>query len=125
MNLKELEKIVCTRIEIQLLNLTRMGHLYRQKFDGKYYYFSSDKEIGKRQLEVSEREFRKFDQSLLLKEIEDIPLELIIKILVTLIQHPDFSPKSIALSLVRRGEKTGIRMVECVFSKYGLCKKNF
>ena len=61
MTLKELEKIVCTRIEIQLLNLTRMGHLYRQKFDGKYYYFSSDKEIRKRQLEVREREFRKVD----------------------------------------------------------------
>jgi hypothetical protein len=30
MNLKELEKIVCTRIEIQLLNLTRKGKLYRQ-----------------------------------------------------------------------------------------------
>ena len=125
MNLKELEKIVCTRIEIQLLNLTGKGNLYRQKFDGKYYYFSSDKEIGKRQLEVREREFRKVDVSLILKQFDEIPLELIIKILLTFIQHPDFSPKSIALSLVRRGEKTGIRMVECVFSKYGLCKKDF
>ncbi len=125
MNLKKLEKIVDTRIEIQLLNLTRTGKLYRQKFNGKYYYFSSDKEIRKSQLEVCEREFRKVDRSLLLKEIEDIPLELIIKILVTFIQHPDFSPKSIALSLVRRGEKIGAKVVECVFNKYGLCKKNF
>ena len=125
MSLKELEKIVCTRIEIQLLNLTRKGILYRQKFDGKYYYFSSDKEIGKRQLEVREREFRKVDHNLLLKQIEEIPLELIIKILLTFIQHPDFSPKSIALSLVRRGEKISTTVVECVFNKYGVCKKNY
>jgi len=124
MNLKELEKIVDTRIEIQLLNLTRKGKLCRQKFDGKYYYFSSDKEIGKRQLEVCEREFRKFDHSLLLKAIEDIPLELIIKILVTFIQHPDFSPKSIALSLCRRGEKIYTEIVQAVFVNYNLSKKN-
>ena len=125
MNLKDLEKSVCIRTEIQLLNLTRKGKLSRQKFGGKYYYFSSNKEIGKRQLELREREFRKFDPRLLGKQIENIPLELIIKILLTFIQHPDFSPKSIALSLVRRGEKIGTRMVESVFSKYGLCKKNF
>ncbi len=124
MNLKELEKIVCTRIEIQLLNLTRKGKLYRQKFDGKYSYFSSDKEIGKRQLELREREFRKVDDSLLLKQIDEIPLELVIKILVTFIQNPDFSPKSIALSLVRRGENVRTRMVEGVVAKYDLCKKN-
>ena len=83
------------------------------------------KSFGKRQIEVREREFRKVDDSLLLKQIDEIPLELIIKILLTFIQHSDFSPKSIALSLVRRGEKIGARVVECVFSKYGLCKKNF
>ncbi len=125
MKTKELEKKVDINSKVQLLNLVKKGKLYRQEFGGKYYYFSSDKEIGKRQIEVREREFRKVDDSLLLKQIDEIPLELIIKILLTFIQHPDFSPKSIALSLVRRGEKIGARVVECVFSKYGLCKKNF
>jgi len=125
MKTKELEKKVGINSVVQIFNLVKKGRLCRQKVDGKYYYFSSDREIGKRQLEVREREFRKFDYNLLLKEIEDIPLELIIKILVTFIQHPDFSSKSLTLSLVRRGEKIGTRMVECVFRKYGLCKKNF
>ncbi len=125
MKTKELEKKVDINSKVQLFNLVKKGKLFRQEFGGKYFYFSSDKEIGKRQLEVREREFRKVDHNLLLKQIEEIPLELIIKILLTFIQHPDFSSKSIALSLVRRGEKISTKVVECVFSKYGLCKKNF
>ena len=125
MNLKALEKIVCTHANVQLLNLVKRNKLYRHKFAGEYYYFSADKQTRTRQLEVRERQFAIPDQSLILKQAEMIPLELIIKILLTFIQHPDFSPKSIALSLVRRGEKIGTRMVESVFSKYGLSKKNF
>jgi len=125
MKTKELEKKVDINSKVQLLNLVKKGKLHRQEFGGKYYYFSSDKEIGKRQREAREREFRKVDDSLVVKQIDEIPLELIIKILLTFIQHPDFSPKSIALSLVRRGEKMGTRMVEAVFAKYGLCKKNY
>jgi hypothetical protein len=60
-----------------------------------------------------------------LKQIDEIPLELVIKILVTFIQNPDFSPKSIALSLVRRGENVRTRMVESVVANYSLCKKNY
>ena len=110
MNFKELEKIVYTRIEIQLLNLTRKGNLYRQKFDGKYYYFSSDKEIGKRQLEVREREFRKVDHRLLLKEIEDIPLELIIVCGRWSPHRRGFAPPAVlAWSLDRPGDFRTIR----------------
>ena len=124
MKLKELQKVVCTAVNVQLLNLVKRNKLYRHKFAGEYYYFSSDKKTRARQLEVRERQLAKPDRRLLLEQAETIPLELVIKILVTFIQNSDFSAKSIALSLLRRGEKTHTRMVEGVFAKYGICKKN-
>ncbi len=125
MTAKELQKLVGTNAKGQLLSLVKRNKLYRHKLAGKYIYFSADKETRTRQLEVRERQLAKPDHRLILEQAQTIPLELVIKILLTFIQHPDFSPKSIALSLVRRGEKIGTKVVECVFSKYGLCKKNF
>ena len=125
MNFRELKKAVCVPVEVQLLNLTQKRRLYREKFRGEYYYFSPDKEIGTRQVERRRAEFRITDDSLILEQLQTVPLELVIKILLTFIHHPDFTPKSIALSLLRRGEKVGTQVVEAVFAKYGLSKKNF
>jgi len=125
MNRRELKKIVCTPVEVQLLNLIQKGQLYREKFGGEYYYFLSDEKIGVRQWERRRNEFKKADDRLIVEQLQTVPLELVIKILLTFIHHPDFTPKSIALSLLRRGEKIGTGMVEAVFSNYGLCKKNY
>ena len=35
MNLRELKKTVCVPVEVQLLNLTQKGRLYREKFGGE------------------------------------------------------------------------------------------
>lgn len=125
MNFRELKKIVCAPVEVQLLNLIQKDRLYREKFSGEYYYFLSDKKIGMRQVERRRDEFKKTDDRLILEQFQTIPLELVIKILLTFIHHPDFTPKSITLSLLRRGEKIGVGMVEAVFANYGLCKKNY
>ena len=125
MNLNELRRVVCVSADVQLLNLVEKNILHRHKFGGHYYYFSADGETRARQLEVRERQFAKPDRRLILERAETIPLELVIKVLVTFIENPDFSPKSIALSLVRRGEKVRTQMVKSVFVKYDLCKKNF
>ena len=110
MTAKELQKLVGTNAKGQLLSLVKRNKLYRHKLAGKYIYFSAEKETRTRQLEVRERQLAKPDHRLILEQAQTIPLELVIKILLTFIQHPDFSPKSIALSLVRRGEKIGTKV---------------
>ena len=124
MNFRELKKAVLAPVEVQLLNLTKKGRLHREKLRGEYYYFSADKNLGARQIERRRAEFKRTEAPMIVEQLQPIPLELVIKILLTFIHHPDFTPKSIALSLLRRGEKVGTRVVEAVFSKYGLCKKN-
>ena len=79
MKLKELQKVVCTNVNVQLLNLVKRNKLYRHKFAGGYYYFSMDKETRTRQLEVRERQFSKLDQRLILEQAQRIPLELVVR----------------------------------------------
>ena len=125
MSAKELEKKVCTNPKVQLLNLSKKGRIYREKFGGSYLCFSPEKEDRERQLKRRQVQFGKVEGPGILDQLETLPLELVIKVFLTFIQHPDFSCKSIALSLARRGEKIATEMVEAVFAKYGLSKKNF
>jgi len=125
MSAKDLEAKVCTNPRVQLLNLSQKGRIYREKFGGCYLYFSAEKQGRDRQLKRRQAQFGKPDAPPISDQLETLPLELVIKILLTFIQHPDFSSKSIALSLVRRGETIATGMVEAVFVKYGLSKKNF
>lgn len=125
MSAKDLEGKVCTNPRVQLLNLSQKGRVYREKFGTSYLYFAAEKQDRERQLKGRQAQFRKPEDPPILDQLETLPLEMVIKVLLTFIQHPDFSSKSIALSLVRRGERIGTRMVEAVFVKYGLSKKNF
>lgn len=124
MTAKDLEGKVGTNPRVQLLNLSQKGRVYREKFGGSFAYFSPDTQERKRQLDRRRAKFKRDYNPGIPDHLDTLPLELIIKILLTFIQHPDFSPKSIALSLVRRGERITTRLVESVFVKYGLCKKN-
>ncbi len=125
MSAQDLEGKVCTNPRVQLLCLSQKGRIYREKFGGSYLYFSSEKHHRERQLKRRQAEFRKPEAPPVSDQLETLSLELIIKVLLTFIHHPDFSSKSIALSLVRRGEKIATEIVEAVFVKYGLSKKNF
>ena len=125
MSAKDLEGKVGTNPRVQLLNLSQKGRIYREKLGGCYLYFSAEKQGRDRQLKRRQAQFGKPDVPPISDQLKTLPLELVIKVLLTFIQHPDFSCKSIALSLVRRGEKIATEMVEAVFAKYGLSKKNF
>ena len=125
MSAKDLEGRVGTNPRVQLLYLSQKGRIYREKFGTSYLYFSSEKQDRKRQLKRRQAEFGNPEDHGILDQLETLPFELVIKVLLTFIQHPDFSSKSIALSLVRRGEKIATGMVEAAFVKYGLSKKNF
>ncbi len=62
--------------------------------------------------------------STILKETFE-SLRDIVMILVTFINNPEFTPKSVALSLTRRGMNMTTEKVKAVFEKYDLAKKNF
>jgi len=125
MSALDLEGTVCTNPRVQLLTLSQSGRIYREKFGGSYIYFLADDANRERQRKQRQAEEGKPENRPILDQLESLPLELVIKVLLTFIQHPDFSPKSIALSLVRRGERIGTRMVGAVFLRYNLSKKNF
>jgi hypothetical protein len=46
-------------------------------------------------------------------------LELLVKVLLTCLRHPAFSAKAVALSLIRRGEKTCTAQVAELLRRFG------
>ena len=120
----ELEKIVKTNAKVQLLNLVKSGELTRQKTGGEYHYFSSSKERAM----LQQREYEKLSENskkkLSMEKVQSVPFSLVVQILIVFIKNPEFSPKSIALSLSRRGMDMTTEKVKAVFEKYDLAKKN-
>ncbi len=96
----------------------------RQKVGGEYRYFSSDPEIRRRQEAACLKESGGREAARRLEQAEEIPLADVLKILLTHIRNPRFSPKGIALSLIRRGVAVRTEQVKAVFEKYDLAKKN-
>jgi len=124
MTVVELEKIVKTNAKVQLLNLVKSGELTRQKTGGEYHYFSSSKERAM----LQQREYEKLSENskkkLSMEKVQSVPFSLVVQILIVFIKNPEFSPKSIALSLSRRGMDMTTEKVKAVFEKYDLAKKN-
>jgi DNA-binding Lrp family transcriptional regulator len=125
MSVRDIEKIVLTNAKVQLLSLVSAGKLKRRKTGGEYRYFSSDAKIRKLQEDACRNEFSDSERTRCLELAEKIPLEDVLKILVTHIGNPKFSPKGVALSLIRRGEDIRTETVKAVFEKYDIVKKNW
>lgn len=119
-----LEKIVKTNAKVQLLNLVKSGKLTRQKIEGEYHYFSSSEEIAMLQKREYEKLSENSGRTLIMETAKSVSLSLVVQILIAFIKHPEFTPKSIALSLVRRGADITTEKVKAVFEKYDLTKKN-
>ena len=124
MSVRDIEKIVLTNAKIQLLHLAGAGKLKRRKIGGEYRYFSPDPEIGKIQEDASRNGLGDLERARFLEQAEKIPIEDVLKILITHIRNPNFRVKGIALSLLRRGEDIRTEMVKAVFEKYDIAKKN-
>lgn len=119
----ELERLLGTNIRIQVASLMRQGKLYRKKQGRGYCYFSADRQVRDKQLagKCSLQTASRADEWLESESPES--LHEIIMIMLTYIKNPRFSPKSIALSLVRRGMNVNTRKVNAILEKYDLAKK--
>ena len=124
MTVAELEKIVKTNAKVQLLNLVKSGELTRQKIEGEYRYFSISKERAMLQKREYEKLSGNLEKMLIMGKVNSVSLSLVVQILIAFIKHPEFTPKSIALSLSRRGRDITTEKVKAVFEKYDLAKKN-
>jgi hypothetical protein len=120
MSVRAIEKIGLTNAKVQLLSLVGAGKLKRRKTGGEYRYFSADPKIRKRQEEACRNEFSDSERTRCLELAEKIPLEDVLKILVTHIGNPKFSPKGVALSLIRRGEDAIVPLLEKVKFLFGI-----
>ncbi len=123
---RELDSVLKTTTHSQLPNLYRTGRLRRQSAVNRpgnaYVYFSPDNAAFQEQQEsyVSVEEIPDENQE---EELTPDELPDVIEVLLTLISHPDFSAKSVALSLQRRGRKVPGEFARRVFRKYDLSKK--
>jgi hypothetical protein len=79
----------------------------------------------KLQDDACKNEFSDSERARCLELAEKIPLGDVLKILVTHIRNPKFSPKGVALSLIRSGAEIRTEKVKAVFEKYDIAKKNW
>jgi predicted house-cleaning noncanonical NTP pyrophosphatase (MazG superfamily) len=121
---RELDLMLRTTTHSQLPILYRKGRLQRELSGrpGKsYVYFSLDKEKAKKQREAffaPEPEVEKTVEEPSVEELPDV-----VEVLLSLISHPNFTAKSVSISLQRQGKKVSKDFVEKVFGFYGLSKK--
>lgn len=118
----KIRSLVGTNVQLQLRDLTEAKKVFRKRMGKEYIYFSPDPDKRTKQFkrlkpesETSEPEFNSESREFLIE---------MIKILTVYIRNPSFSPKSIALSLCRRGENIKTDKVKAVFDKFNIVKKN-
>lgn len=113
---------------MQLLRLSREGRLEREKWKGSFIYFSADDERRAEQrrcrLQGEKNEARRQTLAEMLVREDRESLELLVKVLLTCLAHPEFSAKSVALSLMRRGEAVCTAQVRKMFERFDIAKKN-
>jgi len=130
MDLAALNEVFGVKLAVQTLKLVKDGRLQRRKFQNRYVYFAADEATASGQLEQRERPptTTKVDVDATVNELLGVEsretLELLVKILLTCLQHPDFSVKSVALSLIRRGEQTCTKQVQQLLHTFAMGKKN-
>lgn len=118
---RELDFMLKTTTHSQLPALYRKGLLQRELSGrpGKsYVYFSLDTEKAKQQRDSF---FAPIIEPVEPPSSEEFPD--VIEVLLSLISHPDFTAKSVSISLQRQGKKVTKDFVEKVFEFYGLSKK--
>lgn len=125
----DLDALLLTKSHHSLTNLFRNKKVSRigRGGAGSYIYYSRDEKIASKQLKC-----RQEQSQIAEKEKEDSKLEDhstvkaslnsqdVLDVMHMLLQHPDFTAKSIALSLQRRGKKISTKLVRKIFEVYQL-----
>jgi hypothetical protein len=126
----EIDECLKTKSRFQLTPLHKQNKLSRDGNKGVngYTYYSSDEATQTRQ-KTHRKEWAKLQE----KKVQEIELSIderknlaesdVIEVMLTLINHPDFSAKSVALSLQRRGYTCSVELVKSIFNAYELSGK--
>jgi hypothetical protein len=133
LELPAISAAVGSRAAVPALGLVRAGRVQREAWDGRYVYFAADGAAAQRQ-KAARQAARSAaagpapaaEEGLaeaLAREGRET-LELLVKVLLTCLRHPGFSPKSVALSLLRRGERTCTAQVADLLRRFGAGGKN-
>jgi hypothetical protein len=122
----EINQLVGTKTHIQCVNLARDKQVLRKKDAGVFRYFSFDQQIRHKQIESRSSEIAASSEIESI-DLPDEDLKETIDVLVTCINNPklEASPKSIALSLTRRGREIRTARVASILGKYSIVKKSF
>jgi len=123
-----IDRVIGSRCAMQMLRLVRSGKIQRRKLDGQYVYLSADSAVAEQQWQQRQPagESQSREQALaeyLAQESRD-SVELLVKVLMTCLRHPRFNAKSVALSLIRRGEQVTTAQVRDLLERLGVRGKN-
>jgi len=129
----EINSGIGAKAAMQSLNLVRARRLQRRKNGRHFIYLAADAAIADKQIarrEAIRQESQKpVDPQ---QQLEDYltsqsrdNVELLVKILVLCLQHPQFSASRVAALLIRRGEQTCVKQIKDLMERFAHCQKNF
>ena len=136
MSTADLKDFLLTETRFQLNKLTKEKKLLREGRGGagSYIYYSEDEVLATAQQQArqdllhSKEQELKAEQSspeVLAEKKNSLDQQEVIEVMHTLLQHPDFSAKGVALSLQRRGRDIGLDLVRDIFEVYHLSGKKY
>lgn len=123
MPVAELNRLTGTQTHMQCTKLHKEGRIFRKKFHGQFHYFAMDKMVRRGQLNRQTPPKKTLDLNTVVEAESDESLGDVVKVLITHVNNPEHSPKSIALSLTRRGNSMKTEEVKGIFERYGIAKK--
>ncbi len=130
MELAEIRAAMKVEVGMQLLGLVREGRLRREGKPKAYVYLAGDEQraaqqMARRHAALLNAAQDKAEQTLaqLLAEESHENLQLLVNVLLTCLRHPEFTAKSVALSLLRRGYRTCTAQVRELLDRFQVSKK--
>lgn len=114
---RELQDLLCVRVQVPLLEAVRHDDIQREKVGGFYLYLHADPTVGEHQLQ--RRRQRIADQA----DDEGVTYPedgVIIQVLLMLIRHPDSRPADVVQLLRGHSPPIPMEQVVAVFARYDL-----
>lgn len=119
----ELNRLTGTKTHMQCTMLHKEDRVFRKKFDGQFHYFAQEKTLREGQLKRRNPPEVPLNIDAVIDAEPDESLGDVVKVMLTHVNNPEYSPKSVALSLTRRGNSISTEQVKGIFERYGLVKK--
>lgn len=123
MTAAELGRLTGTNVQLQLRDLYRKGKVWRKKYGREYCYFAEDASRREVQLEARMPSSRRRELPEMLEGESPESMRQLIMVILAYLNNPGLDPKSIALSILRRGMDIRTEVVKGFFEKYDIAKK--